>query len=382
MLAHFWQRVSDAPYRYDLYTLLRWLDARAASPAPLGRAAHPADEPLRIGQLPTLAFAPATLAAATAPAAGTRPRVLIHSFGLFGPNGPLPLHLTEFVRERARHHDDHALSAFADLFHHRLILLFYRAWADAQPTVSLDRGEGGRFDRYLASLIHLTRREARRPDTLSDHARYFMAGHLVRQTRNAEGLRSILHTCLAVPVEIVEWVPQWLPIAAPQRTALRARATTRRLGADAMLGVAVRDAQRSDEVRLGPLSREQYAALLPGAPLSQQLTDWVRQYAGLEWSWQVRLLMAADQVGGIALAAARPLGLASWLGTRTSTLAAGDLVYRAETRERETHHNIHEPRERQATGNAHEPREREAHRNAREPGDPHASRAASAPPAH
>lgn len=331
-LAHFWQCVADAPYKYDLYSLLRWLDARAANPAPLGRAAHPAGEPLRIGQLPSLAFAPATLAAATTPAEGAKPRVLIYGFGLFGPNGPLPLHLTEFVRERARHHDDHALTAFANLFHHRLILLFYRAWADAQPTVSLDRGDGGRFDRYLASLIHLARPAARRPDTLSDHARYFMAGHLVRQTRNPEGLRNILRACLRVPVEIVEWVPQWLPIEAPLRTALRARANTHRLGATAMLGAAVRDAQTKFEIRVGPLSREQYAALLPGTRLSRQLTDWVRQYAGVEWSWDVRLLLAADQVAGTALGTGRPLGLASWLGTRPRTLAADDLVYQPETR--------------------------------------------------
>ncbi|HZZ06517.1 type VI secretion system baseplate subunit TssG [Paraburkholderia sp.] len=331
-LDQFWQRVADAPYEYDLYTLLRWLDARAGGPSPLGRATHPADEPLRIGQAPSLAFAPATLAAATAPADNKRPRVLIHSFGLFGPNGPLPLHLTELVRERARHHDDHALSAFANLFHHRLILLFYRAWADAQPTVSLDRGDGGRFDRYLASLIHLGWPSGRRPDALSDHARYFMAGHLVRQTRNPEGLRSILRAYLGVAVEIVEWIPHWLPVEAPQRTALRTRADTRRLGAGAILGVAVRDAQTAFQIRLGPLSHEQYVALLPGTQRSQLLTDWVRQYAGLEWSWSVRLLMAADQVAGTALAAARPLGLASWLGRRTSTLAASDLVYQPETR--------------------------------------------------
>lgn len=332
LIEHFWQRVAEAPHNYDLYNLLRWLDARAAGPAPPGRASHPADEPLRIGQLPSLAFAPATLAAATGPAENTKPRVLIHSFGLFGPNGPLPLHLTEFVRERARHHDDHALTAFANLFHHRLILLFYRAWADAQPTVSLDRGDGGRFDRYLASLIHLARPSARRPDTLSDHARYFMAGHLVRQTRNPEGLRNILRTCLGVPVEIIEWIPQWLPVEESERTTLRTRANTRRLGANAMLGTAVRDAQTKFEIRLGPLSREEYAALLPGTRCAQQLTDWVRHYAGVEWSWDVRLLMAANQVAGTVLAASRPLGLATWLGTRTSTLAAGDLVYQPEAR--------------------------------------------------
>ena len=53
--------------------------------------------------------------------------VSILSFGLFGPNGPLPVHMTEYARERIYHHQDTSLSAFADLFHHRLALLFYRA---------------------------------------------------------------------------------------------------------------------------------------------------------------------------------------------------------------------------------------------------------------
>ncbi len=79
--------------------------------------------------------------------------VSILSFGLFGPNGPLPVHLTEYARERIYHHQDTSLRAFADLFHHRLALLFYRAWADAQPTVSLDRADNRRFEDYLSSLI-------------------------------------------------------------------------------------------------------------------------------------------------------------------------------------------------------------------------------------
>ncbi len=83
------------------------------------------------------------------------PRISIYGFGLFGPNGPLPLHLTEYARERRRHHSDNTLSAFADLFHHRLILLFYRAWADAQSVNSLDRPDGHRFVDYVASLMNM-----------------------------------------------------------------------------------------------------------------------------------------------------------------------------------------------------------------------------------
>lgn len=54
-------------------------------------------------------------------------------FGLGGPNGPLPLHLTEYMRERQRNHADPTSKRFLDVFHHRLLSLFYRAWAEARP---------------------------------------------------------------------------------------------------------------------------------------------------------------------------------------------------------------------------------------------------------
>src|SRR5690606_28488405 len=142
------------PYAYDLFNVLRWIDARAGARAPLGRDTVARNEPVRLRQEPPMAFAPPTLAAARAARDGRPPELSIYSLGLFGPNGPLPLHLTEYARERMHHYGDHTLSGFADIFHHRLILLFYRAWADAQSTVSLDRKEE-RFTRYVASLLHM-----------------------------------------------------------------------------------------------------------------------------------------------------------------------------------------------------------------------------------
>ncbi|MFJ0813443.1 type VI secretion system baseplate subunit TssG, partial [Bordetella bronchiseptica] len=178
--------------------------------------ASPRHEPVRMRQEPSLAFAPATLAAARAPGEGAAPELSIYSFGLFGPNGPLPLHLTEHARERRQHHGDHSLAAFADLFHHRLILLFYRAWADAQSTASLDRGQE-RFSGYVASLLHLGAPSLRRRDSVMDHAKYHMAGHLLRQTRNPEGLCQVLRAFFGLPVGVDEFVAQWIRLEAGQR---------------------------------------------------------------------------------------------------------------------------------------------------------------------
>ena len=142
----FWRGVRETPWRYDLFQLLRRIDAQGGERYPLGRAPLPRHEMLRLGQEPSLSFAPSTLAQVAPRANSPLHDVSIFSFGLFGPNGPLPLHLTEYVRERVYHHQDTTLLAFTNLFHHRLTLLFYRAWADAQPTVSLDRPDNRRFD--------------------------------------------------------------------------------------------------------------------------------------------------------------------------------------------------------------------------------------------
>ena len=83
---------------------------------------------------------------------GASPRLLVRFTGLTGPNGPLPLHLTEFARDRLRNHGDRTFLRFLDTFHHRFFTMFYRAWADAQPTVSLDRPDQDPFGDRLGAL--------------------------------------------------------------------------------------------------------------------------------------------------------------------------------------------------------------------------------------
>ena len=327
----FWRALEKEPYAHDLFNTLRWIDARAGARLPLGRDTVARNEPVRLRQEPSMAFAPSTLAAARPARAGRPPELSIYSFGLFGPNGPLPLHLTEYARERMHHYGDQTLSAFADIFHHRLILLFYRAWADAQSTVSLDRKEE-RFTRYVASLLHMGVPSMLRRDTVMDHAKYFMAGHLLRQTRNPEGLKQILQNFFSVPVRIAEFVPQWIRLEPSQRLGL---GSSLGLGRDTILGTAVRDAQHKFRIELGPLGRAEYASFLPGGRRARQLLHWVRDYIGVELAWDVRPVLKRQDVRGVALGAAQPLGLSSWLGSRRSEQGdARDLLLDYESRDR------------------------------------------------
>jgi type VI secretion system protein ImpH len=319
-----WQRVAAFPQQADLFSLLRWLDCRDTAAPLLGRAARPEFEAVRLGQEPSLAFAPSTIASIAQ--VRRRPRISIFSFGLFGPNGPLPLHLTEFARDRLRRAGDATLTRFADMFHHRLILLFYRAWADAQPTVSLDRPQTDRFTHYIASLIGYGQPSLLARDRIPDHAKFFNAPHLARQTRNPEGLASILSGYLQVPVGVEEFVPHWMPLAAAEQTRLGDRAANNRLGEDAVLGDSVPDAQHKIRLRLGPMSLARYRSLLPGARAEGKISDWIKNYAGIEFFVDLQLVLRKEEAFPASLGETAQLGWTSWLDVRRGDADADDLV--------------------------------------------------------
>src|SRR5437867_12421077 len=98
----FFAELSEAPYRHDFYQTLRRLECLYATRPRWGHAKRPIEEPVRLGQDPDLSFAPAPLASFETGPEGKPPRLQVRLFGLLGPNGPLPLHITEYARERLR----------------------------------------------------------------------------------------------------------------------------------------------------------------------------------------------------------------------------------------------------------------------------------------
>ena len=329
----FLRDLAREPYRYDFYQTLRKLECLYGSRPRWGTALRPVDEPVRLGQDPDVAFAPAPLAALELGRDGAPPRLQVRLFGLLGPNGPMPIHITEYARHRLRHAGDPTLSRFLDLFHHRFLSLLYRAWAQAQPHVNRDRPESDRFVVYVGSFVGMAPTTMRRRDSVPDLARLFHAGTLVRQVRNGEGLAAILRQFFKVPASVEEFVGHWLRLAPRERSYLRRDGAA--LGAGAVLGARVWDHQSKFRIHFGPLTLEQYEAFLPTRPgerpgpssgrLLQKLVDWVRFYLCFELDWDVRLRLKRDEVPVLKLGFAGQLGWTTWLGTRRSSVDAADL---------------------------------------------------------
>ena len=318
--------LEEEPYKFGFFQAIRLLECLHSDKPPVGRASRPVDEPVRLGQEPSLQFAPATLGSFRAGAEGRAWRLGVRFLGLLGPNGPLPLHLTEYARDRIRNHGDHTFARFLDVFHHRMLCLFYRAWADSQPTVSHDRPETDRFTVHTGSLFGLGMKSLQRRDEMPDEAKLHFAGRLACQTKNAGGLRSMLADFFKTPVQVEDFVGRWINLPESSLCRLGASPDTGTLGMTAIIGDRVWDCAQTFRIVIGPLDFEQYQRLLPAAASQKCLDAFVRNYVNDEFGWEVQLILKREEVPSMELGELGQLGWTSWTTTTSRTCDADDLV--------------------------------------------------------
>lgn len=314
-----YRQLADAPFEFDFFQAVRRLECMHRDKPRFGHGTRPHDEPVRFGQEPTLAFPPTTLAAFGQRDPQIVPRLLVHFFGALGPNGPLPLHLTEYARQRLYHNGDATFTRFLDLFNHRMLVLFYRAWASSRPTVQHDRGDADPFGDHLAALFGLGMASLRNRDAMPDRAKLYYAGRLSSQSKHPEGLRAVISDFFRMPATVEEFVGEWLTIPPECGWKLGGLPTTKGaqpmgvLGSTALLGPRVWSRQHKFRVVLGPLRHDQFRRMLPGGSSLDRLVAIVRNYVGSELHWDLRLSLLKEAVKPTKLGVEGQLGRTSWL---------------------------------------------------------------------
>ncbi len=264
----------------------------------------------------------------------------------------MPPHLYRLDRE-ARGTRGPVLPAFFDVFHHRMLSLFYRAWGDGEMTVNYQHaataaarrgggraaphqagdhgaGDADRFRVFLGSLIGLGTPALWDRDAVPDEAKLHYAGRLACPTRNAEGLAAILADYFAVPVTVEPFVRQWIDLPAAEQCKLGGSDATSALGTTAVLGDQVLDVQQRFRLVLGPMTLADFKRLLPGGPSLGRLRAWVLTYVGGHLDWDARLVLRGRNVPACRLGGDRQLGHTTWLGDWPGDRDAGDLVVSAD----------------------------------------------------
>jgi type VI secretion system protein ImpH len=307
-------RQARALARAEFFQTVRAIIAAAATEGGgLGDDTRPAAEPVTFRVSDGLRHPDVEIASLDRPEPGGPVSITVGHMGLTGPLGVMPDHYSDLLvtRRRAR---DPSMARFLDLFNHRSISLFYRAWAKYRLPVRFEE-EGGRFadpfSRALAALAGITR--------LNDPAMLAAAGPLGRGVRSAGALSRIVAALLDLPIAVEELRPRRIRIAPAERSrlgsAFQPQGHYAALGRDVVLGETTWDVGGGFRLRVGPLALADFVALAEGQDARRRLVEAVRMAVGGGLAFDIQLVLRADAVPAARLGATAPprLSRTGWL---------------------------------------------------------------------
>jgi type VI secretion system protein ImpH len=344
-------RLAAAPHRFDGLHAVRLTELGLAR---LGTDAPPGSENTRLEAIQGLAFAPSPVAQITG--RDGRQHLRIAFLGLTGPVGVLPQPYSELVQKADRLRN-WAVSAFLDMFNHRLASLFVRAGEKYRLGLLLQRAATAapaRIAGYATPLTGATdpqrpaatSPERRGADTpardpasramlalagfgtphlsgrmaVEDEVVLFYAGLFAARLRPPGALQAMLADYLGMAVRIEPFSGRWVPVAASEQTRLPRAGEApvfATLGVDAVAGARIWDVQGNFRVVVGPVDAHGMRALMPDQPKLRKLVDLVRAYAGLDLGFDVQVVLRADSVPDLAMTAGPDAANAPRLGWNT-----------------------------------------------------------------
>jgi type VI secretion system protein ImpH len=321
------EKLAQEPYGFDFFRAVRLLENQRRDLPRVGASQSPAEDPVRFCQNPSLIFAPAALEAWRIDAGAPAPKLFLSFFGLCGPHGPLPPHITEYAHERQLNYGDPTIPAFFNIFNHRLASFFYRAWAVNQQAVDLDRPADQRYAKFIGSFLGIGIEALQGQDPVPDGAKLYFAGRLAAQARNAEGLEALLQDYFAVKSEVQTFFGQWIDLPPDSICRLGESPESGSLGLTAILGSRIWDCQLGFRIRLGPMKLADYERMLPCTKSFERLQCWVANYCGDQFTWDIQLVLEAAEVPDTRLGMAGRLGWTTWVKNKPLDHDADECVH-------------------------------------------------------
>ena len=313
----------DEPYRFDFFQAVRLLGRIYPEREAVGRDGPCALETTRFRSRVSLEF-PASqihsIKAGSARNGDALPQMEVAFMGLTGPLGVLPAPYTELLMDRIRQKDT-ALWEFLDLFNHRLISLFYRAWEKYRFPVAYERGDDDLFTECLLHIVGLGTRGLRGRTSVPDEALIFYGGLIAQQPHSAGAIEAILSDYFGVPVHADQFSGQWLKLDDDGLSRLGSANSD--LGRNTIAGSRVWDNQSKFRLRFGPLTLKEFMRFLPSGSAFKPAVELARFLTGIHYDFDIQLVLRSEEVPKLiatSRARRRPmLGWTSWLKTRPFT---------------------------------------------------------------
>ena len=310
----------DEAYRFDFFQAVRLFEKLYPDKKTVGGEALPNDEPVRFRSRVTLDFPASEIHEirefVDEKTDERRIEMLINFMGVIGVSGVMPTQYTELALDRIRHRDT-AMWAFLDIFTHRTVSLFFRAWVKYRFPIAYERGDD-EFTSYLFDFAGLGTRGLRGRMSVEDESLLPYTGLISQRPHSTNALENVLSDYFDTPAKVDQFFGQWLSLNEEDVTSLGVR--NHALGTRAIVGTRIWDQQSKFRVRMGPMSFKQYQAFLPNGSAHKPLRSIMTFMVGMEFDFDVQLVLSAKQVPGMILttrAVRRPmLGWTTWLKTK------------------------------------------------------------------
>jgi type VI secretion system protein ImpH len=275
------EQLQQSARRFSFFQLVRMLQRCSSQSVRVGYKGPASAENIRFRPDASLAFPASDIAELDlVPVPGTdaeRYRITTTFLGLYGASSPLPSFYSEEVlwadEDRSRIRD------FLDLFHHRLLSLFYRCWAKYRYPIQFEYGEDDPLTPSLFALIGIDSSIPHGETGLPEPLRLLQfAGLINQQPHSASALESILSEYFdGLPVAVEQCTGRWVPINPGQRASLGKKNC--RLNTDCSIGLCVYGRTGNFRVRIGPFQFPKYLEFLPVRSNYRVLCSLIRFFA-------------------------------------------------------------------------------------------------------
>ena len=288
----------DEPYRFDFFQAVRLFERIFREKKAVGAEALPNEESVHFRSRIALDFPPSEIHEIREPAEeDSTVEMLINFMGMVGVSGVLPTHYTELVLNRIRYQDT-AMWTFLDIFTHRAVSMFFRAWAKYRFPIAYERGNDD-FTSYLFDIGGLGTKGMRGRMKLDDESLLPYTGLIAQKPHSANAVQNIVGDYFGVPAKTEQFFGQWLGLNKQDQTKLGVKNSG--LGISAIVGARIWDQQSKFRIGLGPLTFKQFQAFLPNGSAYEKLRSIVKFLVGFEFDFDARLRLKAKEVPGTVL---------------------------------------------------------------------------------
>jgi len=313
------KKLAENFYQFNFFKAVQLLESMYPEKEKLGKTLSPLLESVRFMVSPDIQFPPADILNIDFGYEDEPVKMEVPFMGLIGISGVLPDWYNElalemdYVYQEINDKDgDSGMTAFYNIFHHRLISLFYLAWKKTRIIENYSNKNDDKVSRILLSLLGLGTDNILDNIKLKPEMLINYSGLLSRQVPSAYTIEKLIEYAFQQKVKVVQFIDRLISVLPEDQTQIGKKDIS--FKDNILCGSFFHDCQSCFRVEIGPLEYEPFIDFLPGKDNLRKLFTLIRYIVGVEYEFQVRIILKKKYVSELKFSNQVQLGWTTWLG--------------------------------------------------------------------